>query len=91
MCCLSFEEAGYKKMAEKLPPLDSEVRVEGKRGRVVAHHILKQTVSVFFEAASGEPGGVVEVEVGKIKKVGWNEEEGECEGECDEVMSEEVF
>ena len=67
MCCLSFEEAGYKKMAEKLPPLDSEVKVEGKKGRVVARHILKQTVSVFFEAANGEPGGVVEVEAAKLK------------------------
>ena len=68
MCCLSFEADGYKKMAEKLPPLDSEVKVEGRKGRVVAHHILKQTISVFFEATSGEPGGVVEVEAGKIRK-----------------------
>lgn len=68
MCCLSFEEAGYKKLAEKLPPLDSEVRVEGRKGRVVAHHVLKQTVSVFFDAGQGESGGVVEVEVAKIRK-----------------------
>ena len=68
MCCLSYEEGGYKKMAEKLPPLDSEVRVEGRRGRVVAHHILKQTVGVYFEPGNGEPGGVVEVEIGKIIK-----------------------
>lgn len=68
MCCLSFEEAGYKKLAEKLPPLDSEIKFEGKKGRVVAHHILKQTISVFFEAANGEPGGVAEVEAAKIRK-----------------------
>ena len=67
MCCLSFEEAGYKKLAEKLPPLDSEIKFEGRKGRVVAHHILKQTVSVYFEAANGEPGGAVEVEANRIK------------------------
>src|SRR3989338_2817500 len=69
MCCLSFEEAGYKKLAEKLPPLDSEVKFEGRQGRVVSHHILKQTVSVFFEAGNGETGGVVEVEAGKVKPI----------------------
>ena len=68
MCCLSFEEAGYKELAEKLPPLESEVKVEGRKGRVVAHHVLKQTVSVYFDAGQGEAGGVVEVEAGKIKK-----------------------
>lgn len=69
MCCLSFEEAGYKKLAEKLPPLDSEIKFEGKKGRVVAHHILKQTISVFFEAGNGEPGGVVEVEATGVKPI----------------------
>ncbi|MDO8592139.1 MAG: regulatory iron-sulfur-containing complex subunit RicT [bacterium] len=69
MCCLSFEEQGYKKMAEKLPALDSEVRVDGKKGRVVAHHILKQTVGVFFSGRNGEGGEVVEVEVGRIHPV----------------------
>jgi len=68
MCCLSYEEGGYRKLAEKLPPLDSEVRVDGRRGRVVAHHILKQTVGVYFEAGNGEPGGVMEVEAAKTRK-----------------------
>jgi len=69
MCCLSFEEDGYKKLAEKLPALDSEIKFEGRKGRVVARHILKQTVSVYFEAGQGEPGGVVEIDVGKIKSL----------------------
>ncbi len=68
MCCLSFEEDGYKKLAENLPPLDSEVKVEGKKGRVVAHHILKQTVSVLLDGGNGESGGVVEVEAAKTRK-----------------------
>ena len=69
MCCLSYEEEGYKKMAEKLPSLESEVKVEGKRGRVIAHHILKQTVSVLLAGGKGEASGVIEVEAGKVKKL----------------------
>ena len=67
MCCLSFEEEGYKKLAEKLPPLESEVKIEGRKGRVIAHHVLKQTVSVLLAGGNGEAGGVVEVEAGKIR------------------------
>lgn len=69
MCCLSYEEEGYKKLAENLPPLDSQVKVEGKKGRVLARYILKQTVKVLLDEGNGEAGGVVEVEVGKIKNV----------------------
>lgn len=68
MCCLSFEEEGYKKLAEKLPPLESEVKVEGRRGRVISQHVLKQTVSVLLSGGNGESGGVVEVEASQIKK-----------------------
>jgi len=68
MCCLSFEEDGYKKLAEKLPPLDSEVKIEGKRGRVVAWHVLRQTVDVQLYENSGESGAVVEVEADKVRK-----------------------
>jgi len=69
MCCLSYEEEGYKKMAQNLPLVDSQVKYEGKKGRVVSQHVLKQTVSVYFDAGNGEPGGVVEVEVSKLKKI----------------------
>ncbi|MDD4271780.1 MAG: regulatory iron-sulfur-containing complex subunit RicT [Patescibacteria group bacterium] len=69
MCCLAYEEDGYKKLAENLPPLDSQVKVEGRKGRVLAHYILKQTVKVLLDSGNGEAGGVVEVEVGKVKKI----------------------
>jgi len=68
MCCLAYEEAGYKKMAEKMPALESEVRIEGRKGKVIAHHVLKQTVDVALEAGNGEAETVVEVEAKKIKK-----------------------
>ena len=68
MCCLAYEEEGYKKLAQNLPPLDSEVKVEGKKGRVVAHHVLKQTVDVLLDSGNGEAGAVVEIEAGKTRK-----------------------
>ena len=67
MCCLAYEEEGYKKLAENLPSLDSQVKVEGRKGRVLARYILKQTVKVLLDEGNGEAGGVVEVEAGKVK------------------------
>ncbi|MFH1582717.1 MAG: regulatory iron-sulfur-containing complex subunit RicT, partial [Candidatus Falkowbacteria bacterium] len=64
MCCLAYEEDGYKKLAENLPPIDSQVKVEGRKGRVLARYILKQTVKVLLDEGNGEAGGVVEVEAG---------------------------
>jgi len=69
MCCLSYEEYGYKKLAENLPLVDSEVKVEGRKGRVLARYILKQTVKVLLDEGNGEASGVVEVEVEKIKRL----------------------
>jgi len=68
MCCLAYEEEGYKKLAESMPPLDSEVRIEGRKGRVIAQHVLKQTVDVLLAAGNGEAETVVEVEAKKIRK-----------------------
>lgn len=67
MCCLAYEEDGYKKLAENLPLLDSQVKVEGRPGRIVARYILKQTVKVLLDEGNGEASGVVEVEAAKVK------------------------
>lgn len=67
MCCLAYEEEGYKKLAEKLPPLDSEVKVEGRKGRVLGHYVLKQTVKVLLNDGNGQAGGPIEVEASKVK------------------------
>jgi len=69
MCCLSYEEDGYKKLAENLPAVDSQVKVEGRKGRVLARYILKQTVKVLLDEGNGEAGGVVEVEAGKVHPI----------------------
>lgn len=46
MCCLSYEYIGYKEMDGELPPIGTKVNIDGSKGVVVGHHILKQTVDV---------------------------------------------
>jgi len=65
MCCLAYEQAGYEELSKKLPPMDSVVTVEGKRGKVVGHHVLKQTVDVLFPGENKERGTVIEVDLNK--------------------------
>lgn len=62
MCCLSYEAEGYKEIAAKLPAIGSEVQVKGKTGRVVGHHLLKETVDVRFKGDKDEGDYFVEVE-----------------------------
>lgn len=69
MCCLSFEYEGYKDMATKLPPIGARVNVDGNRGVVVGHHILKQSVDVKFPGAKeGERDFVLEVDLNRHQK-----------------------
>lgn len=69
MCCLSFEYEGYKAMAAELPPLGTKVNVDGSRGVVVGHHILKQSVDVKFPGnKEGERDFVVEVDINRHQK-----------------------
>lgn len=69
MCCLSFEYEGYKDMAAKLPPIGTRVNVDGNRGVVVGHHILKQSVDVKFPGAKeGERDFVLEVDLNRHQK-----------------------
>ncbi|MFA5155166.1 MAG: regulatory iron-sulfur-containing complex subunit RicT [Patescibacteria group bacterium] len=59
MCCLSYEYAGYKDLAQKLPPLGAKVKVDGTSGTVVGHHLLKQTVDVKIPAERAEERDLV--------------------------------
>lgn len=71
MCCLSYEYEGYKDMAGKLPPLGTRVNVDGVRGTVVGHHILKQTVDVKIPAEKpGDRDIIIEVDINRHKKKG---------------------
>jgi len=69
MCCLNYEQSGYEDLFKKLPPVGTKVNVDGRRGVVVNHHILKQSVDVKFDDnKKGEGGGVVEVDLNRHKK-----------------------
>lgn len=69
MCCLSFEYEGYKDMAGKLPPIGTKVNVDGTRGVIVGHHILKQTVDVKISSdKEGERDVIIEVDINRHNK-----------------------
>ena len=49
LCCLSFEEAYYKELRAKFPPMESQVKTKKGKGRVVAWNIVKGSFRVRFE------------------------------------------
>jgi len=69
MCCLSYEYEGYKDLVGKLPPIGAKVNVDGVKGVVIGHHILKQTVDVKIPADKpGERDVVIEVDINRHHK-----------------------
>lgn len=68
MCCLGYEFEGYKASNAKLPPIGTKVNVDGQRGVVVGHHILKESVDVKFKGEKGEQDFVLEVDLNRKKK-----------------------
>jgi len=68
MCCLSYEVEGYKEKMSKMPPLGAKVNVDGQKGTVVAHHVLKESVSVRFPGKEGEDDVIVMVDLNRHKK-----------------------
>jgi len=68
MCCLAYEEEGYENLLKKLPAVGTKVNVDGKRGVIVGHHVLKQSVDVEFAGEKGERGTIVEVDINRNKK-----------------------
>lgn len=69
MCCLSYEYEGYVDLAKKLPAIGTRVNVDGRRGEVVGHHVLKQSVDVYFKGEKEDDRGVVvEVDLNRHKK-----------------------
>jgi len=69
MCCLSYEYEGYKEMAGKLPPIGTKVNVDGVRGEVVGHQILKQVVDVKVPGErKGDRPIVISVDINRREK-----------------------
>ncbi len=76
MCCLSYEYDGYQELAKKMPPLGARVNVDGQRGEVVGHHVLKQSVDVKFPGEKGEGYVVIEVDLNRKNKANTNPHPG---------------
>lgn len=68
MCCLAYEVEGYKEMGKKMPPIGSKLIHEGRKGTVIGHHLLKQTVDVEFSGEKGEDRVILEVDLNKAPK-----------------------
>lgn len=68
MCCLAYEEEGYEDLLKKLPAIGTKVNVDGKKGVIVGHHVLKQSVMVEFSGDNGERGTIAEVDINRNKK-----------------------
>lgn len=54
MCCLAYEQNAYEDLTRQLPPIGSDIKYDGKKGKVIGHHVLKQTVDVEFRGGNGD-------------------------------------
>lgn len=68
MCCLAYEQAGYEELSKNLPPMGTRVNVDGKRGVIIGHHILKQSVDVEFKDDKKTEGTIMEIDINRHKK-----------------------
>lgn len=68
-CCLSYEIEGYEYLKGKMPPMGARVNVDGLKGVIIGHHVLKQSVDVEFPPEKeGERPTRIEVDLNRNKK-----------------------
>jgi cell fate regulator YaaT (PSP1 superfamily) len=67
MCCLAYEQAGYEELFKKMPPLGRVVDVDGKKGEIIGHRTLKQSVMVKFPGENNDGYTIVEVDLNRNK------------------------
>jgi cell fate regulator YaaT (PSP1 superfamily) len=69
MCCLSYEEKGYKDMSKDMPIVGTSVNVDGRKGEVINRQILKRVVNVKFPDKESRSGYTIqEVDLDRKKK-----------------------
>lgn len=69
MCCLAYEEYGYEQLSSEMPKIGAKVNVDGRRGKVLGHHLIKRSVDVEFPDENKKGGTVViEVDLDRNKK-----------------------
>jgi len=69
MCCLAYEQHGYEQLSSEMPKIGTKVNVDGRKGVIVGHHLIKRSVDVRFpdENKKGETV-VIEVDLDRNKK-----------------------
>jgi len=65
MCCLGYEQCCYEDALKRFPKIDSEIKIDGKIGRVKGWHLLKNTIDVEFRGEAGDDRIITEVEIKK--------------------------
>jgi cell fate regulator YaaT (PSP1 superfamily) len=69
MCCLAYEEKGYKELANGMPTIGTQVNVDGRKGEVISRQILKRAVNVKFADKEARNGYTIqEVDLDRKKK-----------------------
>ena len=70
LCCLAYEQGGYEDLRKNLLEIESTVTHEGKRGLVVGHHVLKQSVVVKFRGKKDDDYTMAEISLDELKRHG---------------------
>lgn len=68
ICCLSYEQDGYEEKRRQMPQIGARVNVDGKRGIIVNHHVLKNSIDVEFKDKKSGEKTVLEVDLDRRKK-----------------------
>jgi len=66
MCCLQFENEGYKEMAKDLPPIGSVVKYEKVPAEIIGWHTLKKSVDLKVKTKT-RTERIFDVSLDKIK------------------------
>ncbi len=66
MCCLQFENEGYKELAKTLPPIGSKVKYDGVEAEVIGWHTLSKAVDLKVRNKN-ETERIFDIPVSKIK------------------------
>lgn len=76
MCCLTYENATYAKLKEKVPKIGRKVTIDGRSGKVTRHNVICNRIAVRFE-----DGTEIEAPLESIGKPERRSESGPKKGE----------
>lgn len=68
MCCMSYENDNYVAVLNRMPKVNSLVKVDGREGKVIYNDILKEKVTVKFE--DGDKSEIIEYDLDKVAREG---------------------